>query len=80
MATAEQRIAELEAQLAAEKSKNTKKLSYKVSEKGAISFYGLRRFPITIYPTELFAILDREQELREFVEENKDKLSMRGVE
>lgn len=31
---------------------------YKVSPKGGISFYGLRRFPITVYKDELDKILE----------------------
>ena len=45
--TAEQmaaRIAELEGRLAKGSS-----LSFKVSEKGAVSVYGLGRFPVTLY-------------------------------
>lgn len=38
------RIAELEGRLAKGSS-----LSFKVSEKGAVSVYGLGRFPVTLY-------------------------------
>jgi hypothetical protein len=40
-------IEELKAQLAAKATGN--KLSFKVSEKGAVSVYGLQRFPVTLY-------------------------------
>lgn len=32
-------------------------LKVKLSEKGCLSFYGLRRMPISIYPAELEAIM-----------------------
>jgi hypothetical protein len=38
--------------------KNSSGLRYKVSQKGAISFYGLRRMPITLYIAELESIID----------------------
>jgi hypothetical protein len=49
-------IAELQAQLEALKLENAKlkegrnaRISFKVSSKGAISLYGLGRFPVTLY-------------------------------
>lgn len=39
------------------KNKEKTKISYKVSTKGAISFYGIRRMPITLYISELEQIL-----------------------
>ena len=38
--------------------KKKKEITYKVSEKGAISFYGIRRMPITLYKEELIKIID----------------------
>jgi len=52
---------ELSATAAAKLLKTTadskKKVYYKVSTKGAISFYGLRRMPITLYIGELEQII-----------------------
>lgn len=44
---------ELSAASAALLMKPASKLHYKVSPKGAVSFYGLRKMPITIYIGEL---------------------------
>ena len=41
------RIAELEKQAAAKP--RTGSISFKVSEKGAVSVYGMGRFPVTLY-------------------------------
>ena len=41
------RIAELERE--AGKKKNAVALSFKVSDKGAVSLYGMGRFPVTLY-------------------------------
>ena len=38
--------------------KKKKEITYKISEKGAISFYGIRRMPITLYKDELTKIVD----------------------
>ncbi len=63
------RIAELETRLA--KGGN---ISFKVSEKGAVSVYGLGRFPVTLYLEQWEALLAHVGELREFIEANKSKL------
>jgi hypothetical protein len=63
------RIAELEGRLAEGSS-----LSFKVSEKGAVSVYGLGRFPVTLYLEQWDSLLSHASELREFIEANKSKL------
>ena len=50
-------------------------LSAKVSEKGAVSVYGVRqRFPITYYQDEWEVILDAGPKIRAFIKANKAKL------
>jgi hypothetical protein len=63
------RIAELEGRLAKGGS-----ISFKVSEKGAVSVYGLGRFPVTLYLEQWDALLSHAAELREFIEANKSRL------
>ena len=63
------RIAELEGRLAKGGS-----LSFKVSEKGGVSVYGLGRFPVTLYLEQWDALLSHAAELREFIEANKSRL------
>lgn len=46
----------------------------KVSPKGAISIYGMGRFPVTLYADQLEAILDKAEALRAFIEENRGEL------
>lgn len=52
MAERDARIAALEAELAAAKAAKSGKISYKVSRKGAVSIYGLGRFPVTLYVSQ----------------------------
>jgi hypothetical protein len=62
-----------------------KKIYYTVSEKGAISVYGIRKIPITLYKEELFTIFDlfitegysKKDSFLEFIEENEGKLSVK---
>ena len=66
------RLAELEA-----KQQRTGSMSFKVSDKGGLSVYGLGRFPVTLYYEQWVRLLDKAQELREFLEENKGKLKLK---
>jgi hypothetical protein len=70
---------ELKAQLEALKAKEARSgsISFKVSDKGAVSVYGLGRFPVTLYYEQWIKLLDRAQDLRDFLEENKGKLKMK---
>jgi len=49
-------------------------LRLKVSEKGAVSVYGLGRFPVTLYLEQWDKLLSHADELRAFIEANKDTL------
>ena len=70
---------ELKAQLAAleAKQQRTGSMSFKVSDKGGVSVYGLGRFPVTLYYEQWLKLLDRAQDLRDFLEENKSKLKLK---
>lgn len=77
--TAEQmqaEIAKLKAENAAlnAKVKTSVKHGLKVSDKGALSLYGLGRFPITLYKSQWLALLDKGTDIRQFIQDNNDKL------
>jgi predicted component of type VI protein secretion system len=46
----------------------------KVSEKGAVSVYGLGRFPVTLYKEQWAKLLDMSEEIRRFIAENEPRL------
>lgn len=46
----------------------------KVSEKGAVSVYGLQRMPVTLYIEQWQRLLDYGDEIRAFLKENDAKL------
>lgn len=49
-------------------------LSFRVSEKGAVSVYGLGRFPVTLYQEQWDKLLSMADDLRAFIDANRDKL------
>ncbi|HUQ91875.1 MAG TPA: hypothetical protein VM120_09345 [Bryobacteraceae bacterium] len=49
-------------------------ITYKVSDKGAVSVYGLGRFPVTLYKEQWEKLLDRSEELRQFIVTNDSSL------
>jgi hypothetical protein len=57
--------------------KGRQKLSYKVSEKGALSIYGMGRFPVTLYAEQWERLLEDEQvkAMRAFIKANAAKLT-----
>jgi hypothetical protein len=77
MPTEEELKAEIE-RLRAE-NENLKKpsrgqLSLRVSEKGALSVYGMGRFPVTLYREQWEKLLGMADQIREFIQENDGKL------
>jgi hypothetical protein len=64
----------LKAENAQLKNKKTAGLSFKVSEKGAVSLYGMGRFPVTLYKEQWLRILASAAEIEAFIRENDSKL------
>ena len=52
-------------------------LSMKVSEKGALSVYGMGRFPETLYKEQWLKLLGIAEDIKKFIEENDDKLKVK---
>ena len=50
-------------------------LSMKVSVKGALSVYGLGRWPVTLYGEQWPRLLDISEDIRTFIEANKEDMS-----
>lgn len=71
----------LQAQIEALRAENAKlkaakngPLSMKVSEKGAISIYGMGRFPVTLYKGQMERLLANVDQIKAFIESNADRL------
>jgi len=43
----------------------------KVSEKGAVSVYGMGPFPVTLYKEQWLKLLNMSEEIRAFIAENE---------
>jgi len=46
----------------------------KVSEKGAVSVYGMGRFPVTLYKEQWLKLLDMSDDIRAFITANEGQL------
>lgn len=69
-------IEKLKAQNAALQAKvqSPPKLTLKISEKGAISLYGMGRFPVSLYAEQWTTVLGMGDEIKAFIEANRAKL------
>ena len=59
---------------AALKKGATTAVQMKVSEKGAVSVYGMGRFPVTLYKEQWLKLLDMAAEIRAFIAANEAQL------
>ena len=63
-------IEKLRAENEALKSKQSRGLGLKVSEKGAVSLYGVGRFPVTLYKEQWAKILGMKEDIEVFIQAN----------
>jgi hypothetical protein len=68
----------LRAENAVLKQKRNTSVSMKVSEKGAVSVYGLGRFPVTLYQEQWTKLLGLSDDIKAFIEEHKSQLKAKG--
>ena len=78
LAALQEQIANLKAELKEKKKNTPKALSLKVSQKGAVSVYGLGRFPVTLYPAQMQRLLSIKEEIETFIADNKDSFSYKS--
>jgi hypothetical protein len=62
------------------KGQQVKGVSMKVSEKGALSVYGLGRFPVTLYKEQWVRLLAVADDIRTFLKDNDAALKTKGAE
>ena len=53
--------------------------SLKVSEKGGVSVYGLGRFPVTLYQEQWNKLLERADEVRDFIRAHEGQLKKKDA-
>jgi hypothetical protein len=72
----EQQLADLKAENLKLKESAARKstMSFKVSEKGCLSIYGLGRFPVTLYRQQMERLLAAAPQITAFIEANAGQL------
>ncbi len=53
-------------------------MSLRVSEKGALSVYGLGRFPVTLYREQWEKLLGMAEEIKAFIAANESRLKVKS--
>jgi hypothetical protein len=67
-------LAKLKAENEALKKTSARGISLKVSQKGAVSLYGMGRFPVTLYKEQWLKILEMSDVIRAFIADNNSAL------
>jgi hypothetical protein len=78
MTDQEQPAAESAAQEAPKKGRKGFGINFKVSAKGAVSVYGLGRFPVTLYREQWLRLLEKTDDLKKFMDEHAEDLKSKG--
>jgi hypothetical protein len=60
------------------KQPKPRKPTLRVSQKGAISIYGLQRFPVTLYASTWKTVFGMQAEILKFIEDNTASLAKKG--
>jgi hypothetical protein len=53
-------------------------ITMKVSEKGALSIYGMGRFPVTLYKEQWLKLLELSDDIRKFIAANEGQWKTKG--
>jgi hypothetical protein len=72
-------LARLRAENERLKQTGRSKLAMKVSEKGALSVYGMGRFPVTLYKEQWLRLLSMAEEIKAFIEANQESLKAKDA-
>ena len=71
-------VEKLRAENEALKRSSSKGLSLRVSAKGALSVYGLGRFPVTLYKEQWLRLLDMTDDIQKFIKQNEAQLKTKA--
>jgi len=71
-------LADMQGKLDAAKRSSMGKLTLKVSAKGALSVYGMGRWPVTLYREQWERLLDNTSMLRDFISSHDEELKLKG--
>lgn len=73
-------IERLKAENASLKATGTRGITLRISAKGALSVYGMGRFPVTLYREQWERLLDAADQIRAFIKANIGSLSSKDKE
>ena len=59
------------------KQKTGQDITFKVGNKGGVSVYGLGKFPVTLYKEQWLRLLDKKEDLLEFISDNDADLKVK---
>jgi hypothetical protein len=63
------------AHAALDKARKVRLTNVRVSEKGAVSVYGLARYPITLYANQWEILLSQAEQILDYIEANRARLA-----
>ncbi len=75
----ESEIERLRRENAALRAQTSRGTSMRVSEKGAVSVYGLGRFPVTLYKEQWAKLLAMAEDIKVFIQEHEAELKSKDV-
>lgn len=70
-------LEKVKAENEAMRNRSLQGINLRVSAKGAVSVYGLQRFPVTLYAEQWQKLLEMADDIRGFIAENASKLARR---
>jgi hypothetical protein len=53
-------------------------INFKINDHGAVSIQGLGKYPVQLFAEQVIRLLDKSDDLRKFIDDNKDNLSWRN--
>jgi hypothetical protein len=71
------RLALIETQAKLQKLQRAKSANIRISEKGAVSVYGLGKYPVTLYADQWRMLLAQAELIEQFIQENEAELASR---
>lgn len=66
-------LAEMQAKL--ERVQRAKSTNIRISDKGAVSVYGLGKFPVTLYADQWRLLIGQAETIEQFLDDHADKLA-----
>ena len=73
-----EKVAKLEGTIENMRKAGNRPIAFKVSQKGALSMYGMGRWPVTLYKSQWLRVIEAIPHLRKAIDEFGDQLLEKG--